>query len=470
MNDAGHIEAGRSSPGLRYRNVGAAVEWLRRAFGFEILSLVNGEDGSVTYAELSYGNTIIMLGAVQGFDIDSYMAQPEDVGGAETQCCYFVVKDLDTHYARACEAGSEIVLGIKTNDNGDSVYTCRDPEGHLWTFGTYDPWQLHAPAQTAIAPVEQRSYTRALSSFPMRLVAGLSIATIISGVTAMWLYGEFWSTSREATAAPMLVFGPELAHAIKKERRRLWFERTARRAAERASYEAREQADQERTLRLTAEEEARELAQQLALAVQAKETAESAASPAPDPAVEESRRFAQEIQRALAQERTAKEGAQRAAEEAQRTAALAQRTAEEANAELSQVRAAREAAERAAKEAEARVAFVSENAREGAEQAIAEIRKRLEAEQAARIAAEREAEQAREEAARERSSKQAARRTVFQLKKRLAMAQGKPVSSSYSGSAPAKQKAVAQKKPVQAQKAAPEPGADEWSLYSGPAF
>ena len=37
-------------------------------------------------------------------------------------------------------AGAEIVLDIKTQDYGGRDYTARDPEGHVWTFGTYDPW------------------------------------------------------------------------------------------------------------------------------------------------------------------------------------------------------------------------------------------------------------------------------------------------------------------------------------------
>jgi uncharacterized glyoxalase superfamily protein PhnB len=31
-------------------------------------------------------------------------------------------------------------LDLKTQDYGGRDYTCRDLEGHVWTFGTYDPW------------------------------------------------------------------------------------------------------------------------------------------------------------------------------------------------------------------------------------------------------------------------------------------------------------------------------------------
>lgn len=51
-----------------------------------------------------------------------------------------VVTDADAHHARAKAAGAEIVIDLVTQDYGGRDYTCRDPEGHIWTFGTYDPW------------------------------------------------------------------------------------------------------------------------------------------------------------------------------------------------------------------------------------------------------------------------------------------------------------------------------------------
>lgn len=480
MTETAHTAIGRSSPGLRYRDVGAAVRWLCQAFGFAKLSVVSGPDGSVSYAELGYGDTIMMLGAVQGFEIDQYMAQPDDIGGAETQCCYFVVKDIEDHYARACDAGGEIVIGIKTHDNGDKIYTCRDPEGHLWTFGTYDPWVLHAPPrEAAMAPIVPKSQSGAMASIPTRLIAGLSLATVISGLSALWLYGQLWSTAREAVAAPALVLGPELARAIKKERRRLMFERTVRRKAERTSLAAREEAARERTLRVSAQVQAKVLAERLALAVRKNESALDAAIASRNAESQENLRLAEKIKQELEVERRAKQEAQRVAAlaESRLSAAEAARTAAEqrakeaeartpdgdVQAKLEQVEAARKAAERAAKEAEARVAFVSERAKKSTEEALANIRKELEGEQAARVAAEAAAKEAQEELARERSSKQAAWRTVYELKRRLAKAQGVPISGATvsSGSAPKKKYKAAPKS---------EPGVGQWNLYSGPVF
>jgi uncharacterized glyoxalase superfamily protein PhnB len=60
--------------------------------------------------------------------------------GAVTQSAYVIVTDADAHHARATAAGAVVVMPLKTEDYGGRGYSCRDPEGHLWNFGTYDPW------------------------------------------------------------------------------------------------------------------------------------------------------------------------------------------------------------------------------------------------------------------------------------------------------------------------------------------
>ena len=65
---------------------------------------------------------------------------PSDAGGVVTQSAYIIVKDADAHHARAVAAGAEVVYPLKDEDYGGRGYSCHDPEGHLWSFGTYDPW------------------------------------------------------------------------------------------------------------------------------------------------------------------------------------------------------------------------------------------------------------------------------------------------------------------------------------------
>ena len=66
--------------------------------------------------------------------------QPDEIGGVETQSAYVIVDDADAIYASAKAAGAEILLDIRDADYGGRGFTCRDLEGHMWSFGTYDPW------------------------------------------------------------------------------------------------------------------------------------------------------------------------------------------------------------------------------------------------------------------------------------------------------------------------------------------
>jgi uncharacterized glyoxalase superfamily protein PhnB len=72
------------------------------------------------------------------------MCQPDEIGGRETQSPYVVVADADAVYATAKAAGAQIVIDIKDESYGGRGFTCRDLEGRLWSFGTYDPWEKQA--------------------------------------------------------------------------------------------------------------------------------------------------------------------------------------------------------------------------------------------------------------------------------------------------------------------------------------
>jgi len=127
-------------PCLRYREAPAAIEWLCNAFGFEEQLVVPNPDGTIAHAQLSFGNGMIMLGSIVDSEFGRLMKQPDEIGGAETQTPYVIVADADAVYSRAKAAGAEIVLEIKDEDYGGRGFSCRDIEGHLWNFGTYDPW------------------------------------------------------------------------------------------------------------------------------------------------------------------------------------------------------------------------------------------------------------------------------------------------------------------------------------------
>jgi uncharacterized glyoxalase superfamily protein PhnB len=127
---------------LQYQDAPAAIEFLCRAFGFERHAVYEGEGGTIAHAQLTLGTGMIMLGSAKDTDYGKLLVRPRAVGGV-TMSVYVIVQDPDTHFARAKAAGAEITREPETQEYGGRDYTCKDPDGNVWTFGTYDPWAAH---------------------------------------------------------------------------------------------------------------------------------------------------------------------------------------------------------------------------------------------------------------------------------------------------------------------------------------
>jgi uncharacterized glyoxalase superfamily protein PhnB len=128
-------------PALRYNDAPRAIEWLCEAFGFEKHLVVENGKGGIAHAQLVLGQGMIMLSSGREDsdfgELQKPLASPEAV---VTMSAYVVVPDCDAHHDRARAAGATIVMAPRDEDYGGRGYTCRDLEGHVWSFGTYDPW------------------------------------------------------------------------------------------------------------------------------------------------------------------------------------------------------------------------------------------------------------------------------------------------------------------------------------------
>ncbi|WP_422079910.1 VOC family protein [Ulvibacterium sp.] len=127
-------------PTMRYKNALEAMEWLCKAFGFKKHFVLPGENETIVHAQLSFGNAMIMLGSVNDDEYGKMFGTPEDLNGLNTQAPYIIVEEIDLHYKNAVAEGAEIVMDIRDEDYGGRGYSCRDREGHVWNFGSYDPW------------------------------------------------------------------------------------------------------------------------------------------------------------------------------------------------------------------------------------------------------------------------------------------------------------------------------------------
>ncbi|WP_406290095.1 VOC family protein [Embleya sp. NBC_00896] len=121
-------------PTLRYNDAAAAIKFLQDAFGMTSVMVVPGDNDTVAHAELTFGNSMIMLGTNLPEGCGDQLRWP--VGGSSV---YGIVDDVDAHCARAVAAGATVVLAPKDEDYGGRGYTVRDPEGNLWSFGSYRP-------------------------------------------------------------------------------------------------------------------------------------------------------------------------------------------------------------------------------------------------------------------------------------------------------------------------------------------
>lgn len=124
---------------IRYRDTKAAAAWLQEAFGFELVVAHEGEDGSIQHAEMRWGDSMFMFGQETDDGVERFGRH------AGEAWLYVTVDDADAHYQRAKAAGAQIAYEIRDQDYGSRDYSAKDPEGNLWSFGTYDPLNGGSP-------------------------------------------------------------------------------------------------------------------------------------------------------------------------------------------------------------------------------------------------------------------------------------------------------------------------------------
>ena len=130
-------------PTLHYADAATMIDWLCETFGFARHLVVEDGAGGIAHAQLTLGTGMVMLGSTRDTAFGRLQSIPARLGGT-TQSPYVIVADVDAVCAKARAAGADIVLPPRDEDYGGRSFSCRDPEGHLWNFGSYDPWAQHA--------------------------------------------------------------------------------------------------------------------------------------------------------------------------------------------------------------------------------------------------------------------------------------------------------------------------------------
>lgn len=126
----------RISSSIYYEDPKAAIDWLCKAFGFEVRLLVESGSGELVHSELVYGEGLLMVG---GVGARPFFKSPKLVGGNTQSLMVYVREDIEKHFARAKEHGARIFQELNVTDYGEAYWSDRsygaiDPEGHHFWF------------------------------------------------------------------------------------------------------------------------------------------------------------------------------------------------------------------------------------------------------------------------------------------------------------------------------------------------
>ncbi|GAB3429847.1 VOC family protein [Flindersiella endophytica] len=120
-------------PSLGYQDAPAALRFLVDAFGFEVEAIHGDPEGRIDQAVLRWD---------EGGKVTLHSAEPDTVtfsslAGRAPVGIYFHTADPDALYDRALAAGATAVQAPSDSPLGARNATVADPEGGLWSFGTY---------------------------------------------------------------------------------------------------------------------------------------------------------------------------------------------------------------------------------------------------------------------------------------------------------------------------------------------
>ncbi len=120
-------------PTLRSHDAPALIDFLTRVLGFRTVA-VFGDGDRVDHAQLAWpAGGGVMLGSVRGGD-DPW---PQPPGSAGVHLVVAEAADVDAVHARVVAAGASVLRPPADPGYGGRGLVCRDPDGNLWSVGTY---------------------------------------------------------------------------------------------------------------------------------------------------------------------------------------------------------------------------------------------------------------------------------------------------------------------------------------------
>ncbi|HEU0223684.1 MAG TPA: VOC family protein [Paracoccaceae bacterium] len=135
MSTNATIEPPRIYAAFRCRDAEEMIRFLKEAFGFTE-HVVYRREGIVEHAQLAFGSAMVMLGQDRDDEWGKIVGRP---GAPNGRGIYVAIPNADALHARVKAAGARIVMDLTDQPYGSRDFACLDPEGNVWTFGTYWP-------------------------------------------------------------------------------------------------------------------------------------------------------------------------------------------------------------------------------------------------------------------------------------------------------------------------------------------
>ena len=133
----------------------AAIAFYQKAFGArEVVRLTTPDGKAVMHAQLTMGNSALMLGG----EFPPNALSPKSRGGTSV-LLHIYTDNVDAAFDRAIKAGCTVRMPIADMFWGDRYGVVEDPFGHQWSLAThtvdYTPAQIAANAKAAFEKMPQ---------------------------------------------------------------------------------------------------------------------------------------------------------------------------------------------------------------------------------------------------------------------------------------------------------------------------
>ena len=139
------------SPYLAVDDAAKAIEYYKQAFGAEETVRMNAPDGRIGHAELTIGDSHVMLSDPLP---QSSTTPPKELGGTSGNI-FMYVEDVDGVVQKAVDAGGTLTMEVEDQFWGDRFGSITDPFGHTWSIATHiedlTPEEIEARGKAAMS-------------------------------------------------------------------------------------------------------------------------------------------------------------------------------------------------------------------------------------------------------------------------------------------------------------------------------